>query len=85
MLALYCVGEELENLMRTDCEQIDRQTDRQTENSITEATLIPMDCRGERANMETETTLIPSTNVWSCRAGQQYDKIFFYGLGEVDY
>ena len=30
--ALYCVGEELENLMRTD---------RQTENSITEATLIP--------------------------------------------
>ena len=41
--ALYCVGEELENLMRTD---------RQTENSITEATLIPMDRRGEQANRE---------------------------------
>ena len=27
-----------------------RQTDRQTENSITEATLIPMDRRGDRAN-----------------------------------
>ena len=43
--ALYCVGEELENLMRTD-----RQTDREhTENSKPEATLIPVDCRGERA------------------------------------
>ena len=29
----------------------DRQTGReQTENSITEATLIPVDCRGEQAN-----------------------------------
>ena len=27
--ALYCVGEELENLMRTDREQTDRQTDRE--------------------------------------------------------
>ena len=45
--ALYCVEEELENLMRTDREQ----TDRQTENSITEATLIPVDRRGERANI----------------------------------
>ena len=44
--ALYCVGEELENLVRTN-----RQTEnRHTENSITEATLIPVDCRGERAN-----------------------------------
>ena len=38
--ALYCVGEELENLMRTN-KQIEN---RQTENSITEATLIPVDC-----------------------------------------
>ncbi len=36
MEALYCVGEELENLMRRDREQTDRQTDRQTENSITD-------------------------------------------------
>ena len=42
--ALYCVGEELENLMRTD-----RQTDREhTENSKPEATLIPVDRWGER-------------------------------------
>ena len=46
MAALYCVREELENLMRTD-----RQTDREhTENSKPEATLIPVDSRGERAN-----------------------------------
>merc|ERR1712115_35996 len=29
MAALFCVGEELEDLMRTDREQIDRQTDRE--------------------------------------------------------
>ena len=28
-VALYCVGEELENLMRTDRQRTDRQTDRQ--------------------------------------------------------
>ena len=39
--ALYCVGEELENLMRTNKQTDREQTDRQTENSITEATLIP--------------------------------------------
>ena len=45
--ALYCVGEELEHLVRTN-----RQTEnRHTENSITEATLIPVDCWGERANI----------------------------------
>ena len=45
-VALYCVGEELENLMRTN-----KQTDREhTENSKPEATLIPVDRRGERAN-----------------------------------
>ena len=44
--ALYCVGEELENLMRTN-----KQTDKEhTENSKPEATLIPMDCQGERSN-----------------------------------
>ena len=30
--------------------QTDKQTDRQTENSKPEATLIPVDCQGERAN-----------------------------------
>ena len=40
--ALYHTAVELENLMRTN---------RQTENSITEATLIPVDRRGERANI----------------------------------
>ena len=35
----------LENLLRTD-----KQTNRQTENSKPEATLIPADSRGERAN-----------------------------------
>ena len=40
--ALYCVGEELENLMRTNTQR--------TQNSITEATLIPVDRLGERAN-----------------------------------
>ena len=45
--ALYCVGEELENLMRTN-----KQTDREhTENSKPEATLIPVDSRGEQANI----------------------------------
>ena len=45
-IALYCVGEELENLMRTN-----KQTDREhTENSKPEATLIPLDHWGERAN-----------------------------------
>ena len=38
---------ELENLMRTENRE---QTDRQTENSKPEATLIPVDRRGERAN-----------------------------------
>ena len=48
--ALYYVEEELENLMRTN-KQTDRQrTDRQTDNSKPEATLIPVDRRGERAN-----------------------------------
>ena len=46
MAALYCVGEELENLIRTDREQTDR------ENSKTEATLISVDRRGERANYQ---------------------------------
>ena len=36
----------LENFVRTDREQ----TNRQTENSKPEATLIPVDRRGERAN-----------------------------------
>ena len=45
-VALYCVGEELEKMMRTN-----KQIDRKTENSITEATLIPVDRRGERTNM----------------------------------
>ena len=36
----------LENLPRTN-----RQTDKQTENSKPEATLIPVDRRGERANI----------------------------------
>ena len=42
MAALYYVGEDLENLMRTNRQR--------TENSITEATLILVDRRGERAN-----------------------------------
>ena len=47
--ALYYIVVELENLMRTNT-----QTDRElTENSITEATLIPVDRRGERANIST--------------------------------
>ena len=41
--ALYHTAVELENLLRTDREQ-------RTENSITEATLISVDRRGERAN-----------------------------------
>ena len=46
MAALYYVGEELENVMRTN-----KQTDREhTENSKPEATLIPVDHWGERAN-----------------------------------
>ena len=46
-VALYFVGEELENLKRTN-----KQTDREhTENSKPEATLIPVDCWGERANI----------------------------------
>ena len=45
-VALYCVGEELENLMRTN-----KQTDREhTENSKHEATVIPVYGRGELAN-----------------------------------
>ena len=47
--ALYYVGEELENLMRTDRQ---RTENRQTENSKPEATLIPVDRRGERANTQ---------------------------------
>ena len=47
MAALYYTAVELENLMRTN-RQVDRE---QTENSITEATRIPVDCRGERANI----------------------------------
>ena len=39
----------LENLPRTD-RQIDKQTNKQTENSKPEATLIPVDRRGEWAN-----------------------------------
>jgi len=39
----------LENFVRTDREQ---RTDKQTENSKPEATLIPMDRRGVRANNE---------------------------------
>ena len=35
----------LENLPRTN-----KQTNKQTENSKPEATLIPVDCRGERVN-----------------------------------
>ena len=38
------------------------QTDRQTENSITEATLIPMDCRGERANNDVPVIAIIANN-----------------------
>ena len=38
----------LENFVRTDREQ---RTDKQTENSKPEATLIPVDSRGERANI----------------------------------
>ena len=48
--------DKLENLGRTEREQRTEnreQTDRQTENSITEATLTPVDCRGEWANMLT--------------------------------
>ena len=47
MVALYYIAVELENLMRTD-----RQTENRehTENSIAEATLIPVDLQGERAN-----------------------------------
>ena len=41
----------LENLQRTN-RQTDKQTDRQTENSKPEATLIPVDRRGERANRQ---------------------------------
>ena len=37
----------LENFIRTENKQTDRQ---RTENSKPEATLIPMDCQGERAN-----------------------------------
>ena len=48
--ALYCVGEELENLMRTDRQRTNKQTNKQTENSKPEAILIPVDCRGEWAN-----------------------------------
>ena len=39
--------------------QTNRQTNRQTENSKPEATLIPVERRGERANSITEATLIP--------------------------
>ena len=46
-VALYYVGKELENLMRTDRQRINKQT----ENSKSEATLIPVDHRGERANI----------------------------------
>ena len=46
--ALYYVGEELENFMRTSRKQRDRE---QTENSKPEATLIPVDRWGERANI----------------------------------
>ena len=38
----------LENFVRTENKQTEN---RQTENSKPEATLIPMDCRGERANI----------------------------------
>ena len=41
----------LENFMRTNREQ--RTENRQTENSKPEATLIPVDSRGERANKRT--------------------------------
>ena len=43
----------LENFMRTNREQTDREqrTKRQTENSKPEATLIPVDSRGEQANI----------------------------------
>ena len=44
----------LENFVRTDREQTNRQTDRQTENLKPEATLIPVDRRGERANYKGE-------------------------------
>ena len=53
--ALYYVGEELENLMRTNKQTDREQTDRQTENSITEATLIRVDRRGERAKNKSES------------------------------
>ena len=45
-VALYYVREELEKMMRTNIQTENRRT----ENSITEATLIPVDRRGERAN-----------------------------------
>ena len=40
----------LENLLRTD-KQTHKQTNTQIENSKPEATLIPVDRRGERANI----------------------------------
>ena len=59
--ALYCVGEELENLMRTN-----KQTDREhTENSKHEATLIPMDRQGDWANKWQGPTLGAAPNMSS--------------------
>ena len=57
----------LENFVRTDNKQ---RTNRQTENSKPEATLIPVDCRGEWANREQRTENIdpnyrdPSNRRW---------------------
>ena len=46
--ALYYTAVELENLLGTDRQR--------TENSITEATLIPVDCWAERANTSRVST-----------------------------
>ena len=57
----------LENFVRTYNKQ---RTNRQTENSKPEATLIPVDCRGEWANREQRTENInpnyrdPSNRRW---------------------
>ena len=65
--ALYYTAVQLENLMRTvELENLMR-TDRQTENSITEATLISLDHRGEGANLD-YFHYIEYQHVWKCQS-----------------
>ena len=57
--------------MRTGNKQTDRQrTNRQTENSKPEATLIPMDSWGERANYEVQIQNFKTRNLKSRGEGK---------------